>query len=407
MPILEFESSAAKGPAPKKPLKLVLGAGVLVGALALGSTLAASINLSGGGPIEFGQGVVTTTACDPDITVTPFSTFINATGGGEHKLTSIRLSGIDSSDGACEGKTFRIRAYGDGPDPLDLFEWEEREYLGDNQYSSWTRTEDPFDYVDITRTAPDFLWTSGGTDDDDVIDIDDETNIQQTAFTLNLVSGEPTIRRTALALAEDVKKITVETFAAVAATQSEYITTCNTESVFEIGELTEVGYVFLTPNCPDNPTDRYFFVLSGASWADFNNGNPPVSPWCDDDTYHGINGVNVGSGYANTSAWLSTPSCMSSGVVTALNNLRVESGLDFFIPSKNEMLKIYENLSEVDEMGWHIPVGFWYWTSSEYDSNQMWMLNSQGLPYPYTNMLDFKTNTSRIIPVISIDQEDL
>ena len=406
--MLRFKELEPKRAGRTKPLSLIVGIGAIVGAIALGSTFAASINLNGGGNVEFGQGVLTTSACDEDgITVTPFSTFINATGGGEHRLTSIRLSGIDSSDGACEGKTFRIRAYGDGPDPIYLFEWEERDYLGDNEYSSWTVTEGPFDYVDITRTASDFLWTSDGTDDDDVIDIDDETNIQQTAFTLNLVSGEPTIRRTALALAEDVKKITVETFAAVAATQSEYITTCNTGSAFDIGELTELGYIFLTPNCPDNPTDRYFAVLTGEWWADFNNGNPPVSPWCDDDTYHVINGVNVGSGEANTIAWLGTPSCMSSGVVNAIADLRSQTGWDFFIPSKNEMFKIYENLSAVDQMGWHIPVGFWYWTSSEYDSNQMWMLNSQGLPYPYTNMLDFKTNTSRIIPVLSFDLADL
>jgi len=211
VPILDFEASAAKGPDSRKPLKLVLGTGFLVGALALGSTLAASINLSGAGPIEFGQGFVAATACDPDITITPFSSFINATGGGEHKLTSIRLSGIDSSDGACEGKTFRIRAYGDGPEPLDLFQWEEREYLEDNQYSSWTVTESPFDYVDITRisSVPYFLWTSDGTDDDDVNEIDNSP-LTETAFTLNLVSGEPLIRRTPLQLADDVKKITVE-----------------------------------------------------------------------------------------------------------------------------------------------------------------------------------------------------
>jgi hypothetical protein len=201
-----------------------------------------------------------------------------------------------------------------------------------------------------------------------------------------------------------LKKITVETFDAVAATQSEYITTCNTGSEFDIGELTEAGYIFLTPNCPDNPTDRYFAVLLGDWWADFNEGDPPVSPWCSFGVDNEIYGDTVGSGEANTIAWLSTPTCMSSDVVNAIADLRSETGWDFFIPSKNEMFKIYENLSAVDQMGWHIP-GSSYWTSSEYDYNQMWMLNSQGLPY--TNMLGFKANSSRIIPVSSIDLADL
>jgi hypothetical protein len=88
-----------------------------------------------------------------------------------------------------------------------LFQWEEPgAYLGDGEYE-WNIT-DSYDYVDITRTSTDFLWTSDGTDNDDVIDID-QANIEQTAFTLNLVSG-PSPRRTPLALAENVQKITVE-----------------------------------------------------------------------------------------------------------------------------------------------------------------------------------------------------
>jgi hypothetical protein len=211
MSLLNFGSSDGKSTRNRNSLKLVLGIGALAGTIALGSTLAANINLNSDGNVEFGQGVATTTACDDDgITVTPFSTFINAAGAGSHKLSSIQLSEIDSSEDNCEGKTFRIRAYGDGSDPLDLFSWETGVMDGVTQEYVWTE-ENRFDFVDITRTDETFLWTSDGTDDDDVIDIDD-SNIEQTSFTLSLVSLEETIRRTPLALAEDVKKITVETF---------------------------------------------------------------------------------------------------------------------------------------------------------------------------------------------------
>lgn len=94
----------------------------MLGSVTVGTTLAANISLNGGGNVEFGQGVAATTACDEDgISVKPFSTFINATGAGSHKLTSIRISGVDSRAEQCSAKTFRIKAYGDGDQPLNLF----------------------------------------------------------------------------------------------------------------------------------------------------------------------------------------------------------------------------------------------------------------------------------------------
>ena len=89
---------------------------VIVGALALSSTFASSIDINTGAPIEFGQGVAQTTACDHEIRVTPSSTFVNGTPG-EFKFTSITLSGLDSTtsvDGSlegCQGKSFTIKEY--------------------------------------------------------------------------------------------------------------------------------------------------------------------------------------------------------------------------------------------------------------------------------------------------------
>ena len=372
MPILEFESSAAKGPAPKKPLKLILGAGVLVGALALGSTLAASINLNGGDNVEFGQGFVATTACDSDgITVTPFSTFINATGGGEHRLTSIRLSGIDSSDGACEGKTFRIRAYGEGPDPLDLFEWEEREYLGDNQYSSWTRTEGPFDYVDITRTAPDFLWTSGGTDDDDVIEIENSP-LTQTAFTLNLVSGEPTIRRTPLQLAENVQKITVESRDAVDAAPVSYAVGDPGPSggiIFYVAETPFACGPTLNEVCqyleaaPNNWSGAGVGVEDPRrTWAAANNQSASVA---------GAVGTAIGTGFANSIAIAEQAGNDATNSAAALALGYSGGGAeDWYLPSSEELRELWQIRIEP-----HIILerfSFWSSTQNAGNAGQAW-----------------------------------
>jgi hypothetical protein len=340
MSLLDFESS---GPAPrggKKSLKLVLGIGALTGVIALGSTLAANINLNGGGNVEFGQGFVTTTACDDDgITVTPFSAFINAQGGGEHKLSSIRLSGIDSREDNCEGKTFRIRAYGEGSDPLNLFNWTERDNNGgvvDEQF---------YDFVDITRTATDFLWTSGGTDNDDVIDIN-ESNIEQTAFTLDLVSlpvdGPAGITRTPLVFAEDVKRITVETFDALQIT-----------TAYSVGDIGPGGgvifYVAETPFVCGPSMNLTCTYLEAAPTTGTN-------AWVDSNYYWSGNvvdaiganarGTDIGTGYRNTLAIvgqagggdLEDRAATDARAYRGPNDLR-----DWFIPSLDELTMLFEN----------------------------------------------------------------
>ena len=205
MSLLGFEPSGSSRTGSKKPFKLVLGIGALVATIALGSTLAADISLNLGAPIEFGQGVAQTTACDDDITVTPFSTFVNATGAGAHKFTSLKISGIDSRSDKCSGKTFLIKAYGDSG-RLDLFNYTDISTPESVDYSA----------IEITDNAGVFTWTSDGTDGDDVTNDEnvgaEGRDLSDTSFTLNLTSEANPITRTPLALSEDVKRITVETF---------------------------------------------------------------------------------------------------------------------------------------------------------------------------------------------------
>ena len=363
VPVLDFEDSLADGPAPKKSIKLVLGMGALVGTLALGSTFAANINLNGGGNVEFGQGVLTTTACDEDgITVTPFSTFVNETGAGSHKLSSIRISGIDSSEGACEGQTFRIRAYGATGPALDLFEWEERDFNEDTfEYGPWTLTEGPFDYVDITRTASDFLWTSEGTDDDDVIDID-QSNIEQTAFTLNLVSGEPTIRRTPLALANDVTRITVETFTAT-----------DTVVTYEIGDTGPGGgIIFYVSNTPFacGPTGNSFCQYLEAApnnWSGAGVGaQDPRRTWAvaanQTISVAGALGTAIGTGFANSIAIANQAGNDASNSAAVLA-LEYEGGgeTDWYLPSSEELRELWQIRIEP-----HIILEFFsFWSSTQ------------------------------------------
>jgi hypothetical protein len=103
-------------PVPKKNkkknrnLKIFLGIGALIAIPAIGSTLAASITVNSG-PVQFGQGVSQAVSCQSGtLTVTPYSTFSNASGGGSFYLSSVAVSGISST---CNNKTFTLKVYGD------------------------------------------------------------------------------------------------------------------------------------------------------------------------------------------------------------------------------------------------------------------------------------------------------
>jgi len=111
--------------APKtgKKLRVLLGIGALAAVTGIGSTLAANITLNNNTDVEFGQGVVTTAACDNTITVAPVSAFDNSSDPAVFNLSSIELSDIDVSGdpaGVCYGKTLTIKGYGD-VDPSPLF----------------------------------------------------------------------------------------------------------------------------------------------------------------------------------------------------------------------------------------------------------------------------------------------
>jgi len=101
MPSLNFDSIDPKPKGSKKSLKLILGIGTITGVIVLGSTLASSISLNGGDPVEFGQGVTQAVACDSEITVTTRSKFINSNYtefSAQSVLDAIEISGVDLSE---------------------------------------------------------------------------------------------------------------------------------------------------------------------------------------------------------------------------------------------------------------------------------------------------------------------
>lgn len=78
----------------KTKYKAALGVGSAVSLFGIGSTLAANITLSGDNNVEFGQGVVTTAACDEDgFTITPVTYFDNQ--DEIFKVDYVQVSGVN------------------------------------------------------------------------------------------------------------------------------------------------------------------------------------------------------------------------------------------------------------------------------------------------------------------------
>jgi len=115
------QENSPSTPKSRKPLRVLLGIGALAAVTGIGSTLAANITLNGPSEtVEFGQGVVTTAACDSEITVTPVTAFVNDPVTSYFELDTIDLSNVSID---CTNKWFVIRAYDNTPGspPLSIF----------------------------------------------------------------------------------------------------------------------------------------------------------------------------------------------------------------------------------------------------------------------------------------------
>jgi hypothetical protein len=195
-------------------LKLVLGIGALVGTIALGSTLAASINLNSGGPVEFGQGVTQTVACDSDgITLTPESTFVNSSGSGDYLFASITVSGISSS---CDGKDFIIKAYKNGTNSaLPL-------YIRNGI--------DTFSEIRVNYFPESSSFIGGGLPGDGLLDI---TN----GFKITFTADGP-LSSVALTSAQDVDRLTIES---TEGTASGSLSFSNSSIVYDANDAFKIG----------------------------------------------------------------------------------------------------------------------------------------------------------------------
>ena len=309
MSLLNFSDNSNNLKGEKKTLKLLFGIGALVGIIAIGSTLAASINLNGGGPVEFGQGVAQTVACDSNgITLTPYSTFSNDSEYSDFYFSSLEVAGVSAN---CSGVTFKLRAYMNGSsEPLY---WPAAPN-GDSFEFGFTASEN-WRFVSSCMVLND-QETSSLTDNSVLIDWSDCVPVDA-------------------ALAGQVDRLTLET-------------SVNPNPGYfplEVGDVGPAGGVifYANPNGFDCGTDLldpdtcYFLEAAPKTWS---GGSIDLSgAWCSNEG--AISGTldSIGSGRSNTEKI--KVGCSGTTIATLISDLSFGGEDDWFIPSENEAKLFY------------------------------------------------------------------
>lgn len=125
MSILDLGPTPKEKSVGKQSKRILLGFGLLMAIVGIGSTFASTISINAGQEIEFGQGVQRSVFCggEESITITPISEFVNG-GENDEDLGSFGFTGITISDipANCSDRNFIIKVYGDeaGSLPLEM-----------------------------------------------------------------------------------------------------------------------------------------------------------------------------------------------------------------------------------------------------------------------------------------------
>ena len=327
----DFKDFYHDDPAPQIPKNKLPSKFITTGALILGSvlffqsTLAGNISLNSGRGIEFGQGVSQAVACSgaTNLTLTPRSTFINASPGA-HYLNSVTVSNIPTS---CYGVDFTIRAYNDSSStPLAIF--------------------------NSTSTSA-VIYNNAGTF---------ELGTGSTGMTVASGAGTFTATFTApVALASNVFKLTIQSGAQFA---------------YKVGDRGPGGgivyYISTTPNTEATPWK--YLEAAPDTWYD--NIQDPLISWCSNSTNFVPplvgppaspatiqTSIAIGAGSSNTQKMLL--GC-TSGAANTVAAYRGGGLSDWFLPSKDE-LKALHSVRATAGLGVFRGV-YAYWSSSEFSA---------------------------------------
>jgi len=326
---------------------------IFAGGSFLQTTLAANISLNSGGQVEFGQATAVTVGCagSSNLTLTPRSSFVNASGAGAYYLSSVTVTGIPNS---CYGKDFQISAFDNnaGTSALPIF--------------NGTKT---------TAT----VYNNAGTF---------QQGFQSNGTTVSSTSGGFTVTfSTPVALASNVVKLTLQS--------TEHVDwNCIDGGPCTVGQTGPGGGVvfFVGANFSCGPTASSTCNTLEVAPASWNGAESASGPWASasrtSTQMNGVGGMindsgsydlaSFGRGYLNTINIISRDSGLTMAAQRA-QSYRGGNLADWYLPNVAEINALCRYAKEIapaftacggsvldgKARGESIGIGGQYWTSSE------------------------------------------
>jgi hypothetical protein len=309
---------------------LALGLLLVSGTFYVSTTLASNIALNAGGSVEFGQGMVATTACSgsASLSITPTTTFTNVSGGGSYKLSGLTVGNIPSD---CYGKDFVIRAY-----------------------DSTNSTALPLFNTSSTDVA---VFNNSGSFNVGATDNNDPSGMTVTTGSAN----EFTVRfTTPVSSSTDISKLTIESV------------NHDSSRRFLGGIGPGGGTIFyysasaFTAQYSTCATDCHYLEFAPANWQSPDS----TMTWSADGTnLVGSTTDTYGSGSANTRLMRD-----AAGAGDTTNNVGLlalsyaasdSSAGQWYVPSNAELNAALDYSTANGDVGGFIPLTPWYWTSYE------------------------------------------
>ncbi len=299
---------------------------IVAAGLFINSTLAGNISLNSGGSVEFGQGVLTASACDGEFTVKPVASFSNS--AGNFRLSSIEITNLDSTVNGCGGEALTFNFYGETS----------------------------------TTSLGSFVIADGGVSFSSGSGTIAQSGYGTTSTTLTLTLTSPAVVSTS------IFRFTVESTKA----------TCATGGVCNLGDIGPGGgTVFYKAvsafACGPTRSDSCLYLEAApANWSGSTDQSISL-PWSGNTTQSvGSSGGDtatataIGWGYRNTLAAIA----QSNTANTVITRARAYNGgglSDWFVPTKDELAQMYIRKALLTGLATAS-----YRTSSEASATQVW-----------------------------------
>lgn len=130
-----------------------------------------------------------------------------------------------------------------------------------------------------------------------------------------------------------------------------------------------------------------YLLVSGDPGYDANTQHGLIASTSDQSTgirwYNGANtttgatGTAIGTGLSNTNTIITSQGATATSYAAGIARAYTGGGYtDWFLPSKDELYKVYLNRSSIGSYTW-----YFYWTSSEAGNNIAWLQNFDGSGY--------------------------